>query len=552
MKKSKITLLLMSLFFMMTGVVLAKESVFEREWRDQESFNLDYYQNSPVLNLQYQNGYVSIYSLETDDGENNEIYVRYYDHDGNIIKSSKVNNLNDNLEIRLIDAVTSDDNIYLFVYVYDNSNSVYKYQIMRLNDGFDADKISDVYSNRICDKYNCSKSFSISQASEVAPHYGMSTLSIYDDRLYILGEYFNIISFDLDLNSDRKDINNEDLVKKIFPSFYYLAKLTVEDYGKYYTKEDYENYHYRESSSYYEEVIRRAKNNYYLSADSNSDYIVFSSIPNGCDNSYFYWLYLFYPQWVQSVSENELDEISNGDYGISTIDCLMPIPSIGLLEKGDFVWSVENEDYIFFPIVKLVGNYIVALGVNYDSSDIVIYDLDGKLVQTIKVSNSSEDEYNVFNYLNSTSTGFLVSDIYRSTECSDDHEVCQVLSTTEHYSISYNIRTIIDGEGEAIVNGKSFAEKKETIEIKPKDGYKLESIVVTDSDGNVIELRDNVFTMPSSDVLVEIKFVLEEEEKEFIINNPNTDATSMTGLILATLVLVLIVKYNYKKFKFLK
>ena len=459
MKKVKKIIFLLSFFFVMTGVVFAKESIFEREWRDNESFNLDYYQSSPVLNLQYQNGYVTIYSLETTD-DNNEIYVRYYDSNGNIIKNSKVSNFSNSLKIRLIDAVTSDDCVFLLVYTINSSNYSYKYQIMKLDNNFNVDKTIDIYNDEVygCDGFDCSKKFRISQVSGVAPHYGMSTLSIADNRLYILGEYFNIISLDLELNSRRDETNRETLVKKYFPGFYQLAKLSVEEYRKFYTEEDYKEFHYRESSSYYEELIRRADDNYYITADSESDYTAFSSIPDGCSSSSYYWLYLFYPQWEESISGSELDEISNGDYGIASISCEMPTPSIGLLKENDIVWTVESKDYEFFPIVKLVGDYVVALGVGYEGIDIVVYDLDGELVQTIKVNDSTEDGNNIFNYLNSTSTGFLVSDVHESTECTDDYEGCQITSVTEHYSILYNITINVEGEGEVKANEQSYKE----------------------------------------------------------------------------------------------
>ena len=62
----------------------------------------------------------------------------------------------------------------------------------------------------------------------------MSTLSIVNDCLYILGANFEVRSFDLNLETIKRIKTDESVVKKYFPSIYYLAKLTIEENIDYY------------------------------------------------------------------------------------------------------------------------------------------------------------------------------------------------------------------------------------------------------------------------------------------------------------------------------
>jgi hypothetical protein len=57
-----------------------------------------------------------------------------------------------------------------------------------------------------------------------------------------------------------------------------------------------------------------------------------------------------------------------------------------------------------------------------------------------------------------------------------------------------------------------------TLDITPSDNYEVESIEVLDADGNPVEVTDNNFTMPDSDVTITVTF----KEKEPESNNPKT------------------------------
>ena len=80
-------------------------------------------------------------------------------------------------------------------------------------------------------------------------------------------------------------------------------------------------------------------------------------------------------------------------------------------------------------------------------------------------------------------------------------------------NLDYAVETKVEGQGEVKVISRSGAGGEVTFEVTPKPGYVLSEVKVTDALGNVVTFKDYTFTMPSSDVLIEVKFVPE---------NPNT------------------------------
>lgn len=114
----------------------------------------------------------------------------------------------------------------------------------------------------------------------------------------------------------------------------------------------------------------------------------------------------------------------------------------------------------------------------------------------------------------------------------------------------YNIVTETDGNGK-IITSQELAEKEDTIElaIQPKETYVLDTLKVTDDQGNNIEIKDNKFIMPASNVKIEATFQKTEEEQ---IPNPDTNAN--TKLLELTFIFLVTSTYfiskNYKKTKY--
>ena len=74
-------------------------------------------------------------------------------------------------------------------------------------------------------------------------------------------------------------------------------------------------------------------------------------------------------------------------------------------------------------------------------------------------------------------------------------------------NIDYAIDTKTTGQGDIKVVSRSEAGEGVTFEVIPKEGYVLGEVKVTDMNGNVLTFKDYTFTMPSSDVLIEVTFL---------------------------------------------
>ncbi len=110
-------------------------------------------------------------------------------------------------------------------------------------------------------------------------------------------------------------------------------------------------------------------------------------------------------------------------------------------------------------------------------------------------------------------------------------------------SLDYEVATKVEGKGNVKVINRSGAGEGVTFVVEPAKGYVLGVVKVTDANGNVIEFNDYTFTMPSSDVLIEVEFVKE---------NPNTtDIAIITIISLAIIFGVVLLNLN-KKYKWLK
>jgi len=98
--------------------------------------------------------------------------------------------------------------------------------------------------------------------------------------------------------------------------------------------------------------------------------------------------------------------------------------------------------------------------------------------------------------------------------------------------------TVADAENGTVEASATAAKKgtEITLTITPAEGYLFDAITVKDADGKDVEVKDNKFTMPASNVIVSVTFKEKEEGVvEFIFGN-NISATSGTieGVTLTT------------------
>lgn len=107
-----------------------------------------------------------------------------------------------------------------------------------------------------------------------------------------------------------------------------------------------------------------------------------------------------------------------------------------------------------------------------------------------------------------------------------------------YYEFPFEVKTKTDGNG-TISSTHTVADSGENVEfeIKPKEGYKLDKVVVIDENGNKLTFNDYKFTMPSSNVTI---------EATFIVDNPNTSASIYISISTLLLIIGLLIIKKYK------
>lgn len=108
--------------------------------------------------------------------------------------------------------------------------------------------------------------------------------------------------------------------------------------------------------------------------------------------------------------------------------------------------------------------------------------------------------------------------------------------------IIYNVKTKTDGNGTIEININE-AEKGEYIKFSTtsKEGYILDTLKVTDENGNIIVFKDNNFTMPNTNVIIEAKF------KKITSDNPDTSDLAIIFCILIIISGIALMYTNIKK-----
>lgn len=198
--------------------------------------------------------------------------------------------------------------------------------------------------------------------------------------------------------------------------------------------------------------------------------------------------------------------------------CTMPGNYIELEECGDEVpvvtfidnvnkkvlWNKTYKEYDYISNVEIVNDYLVFVGYYDDStSDILIADRNGNIIQKI-------EKDAVYHSVNSIAHGFIGVTIV-------DKEV-----TISSYYFPLSVSTnIISGKGKVEIIGGDKMGEVITVKATPDAGYVLEEIIVTDSEGQLIELNDNEFRLAIGGATVTTKFA---------VKNPVTVDISKTML----------------------
>ena len=110
------------------------------------------------------------------------------------------------------------------------------------------------------------------------------------------------------------------------------------------------------------------------------------------------------------------------------------------------------------------------------------------------------------------------------------------------YRISGDVEFISSNNEEFVSEKKTDENDKEYVEFKitPKEGYIVDKIIVTDSDGKQIDVTDNKFYMPMNDVKIEVKYVQGE-----YLPIPDTGLGKSITLILIGTILIGLGLYTF-------
>lgn len=204
-------------------------------------------------------------------------------------------------------------------------------------------------------------------------------------------------------------------------------------------------------------------------------------------------------------------------------------------KEENIVFEQTNKNYMKFFEARIMGDYVVAIGLSESTmmgngntstlgNDIVVYDLEGNLLQTIETEGS-------YVFLNEIASGFVATHV---ESCEDiqapvlpkgipyvsgsnvggnsTYTVCTY--NTEAYYLPLNIETKVIGEGKGTIEAIKSGRKGEeiTFKVTPEKGYVLGEVRVTDKTGNTIIFTNNTFTMPNADVTIEAIFVPENSD----------------------------------------
>ncbi len=208
---------------------------------------------------------------------------------------------------------------------------------------------------------------------------------------------------------------------------------------------------------------------------------------------------------------------------------------------GEYIDSYSMDEYVEYSgdiDVKIIDEYAVVISEFCNGYDVIIIDIEtGEEVQRINDSVK-------YGFIAVNSNTFAMFDGVPVT-CNTRTEESCYRTNFNIYALPFNITTKTDGNGDVTVQEKSESNKEVTFVVKPKEGYVLDYVKVTDVEGNMITFTDYSFTMPTSDVTIEAVF-----KKDVL--NPNTTDMAIISFVLLTILIGIVVIRNKKKLNWIK
>jgi len=495
MRNVKLLLIVMLSFFCM-NVAYAEEEMPKVFYFDWENGYAEYFDDGELTlsdNFAFKDGAVIIRTLRDVNSYDPYIELELRDVEGEIIAENTIKNA------YFFSGITDNNYIYIVVRKAANEKGVAGNSdqfVLKIDD-----KLEVVASLEFVSQYTPGVDGMIN-----ARNFGHDILAIAEDKLYVFCGEDYMLNTSLDLEEwEVTEFLDEDFTK-YFPDLateYYFLSVWMNDFS-----DDTKN-----------KVDILVTTHVYSESILSSGARYFKPVP-------------------QPISADDDIDAQVSDES--------SFPMIGLIKimnkQGETTFEVTNENYAKFLEARMIGDYIVAIGLTESSvlgnnnssqlgNDIVIYNMDGEVVQIIETDGS-------YLYINETTSGFVTTHFELCKEAPNALELAGSNSpsicgyNTEAYYLPLNIETKVNGNGNVRVMKMSRRGANVTFEITPEPGYVLDSVKVTDANGRVLMFRNYTFTMPSADVTIEANF-LPKNPKTYdgILNSVKLALISGAGIV---------------------
>ena len=233
-------------------------------------------------------------------------------------------------------------------------------------------------------------------------------------------------------------------------------------------------------------------------------------------------------------------------------------------DKEDDYVSVLDKEYNFLLTFEnsILGSAVYV----YDDliylmeldNKVAVYKLDGTKVDTLNIdhefvnNNSTESRCNNFYpeliYIENNEFYIAYSRYVCESRIANYESGHNDLAGTRYvdyitlkYDLTYDVEAVESSDGTISYETKVDEDGREYVELKivPKDGYSVKEIIVTDLNGNRIEVTNNKFYKPINDVRVEVKYVNGE-----YLPIPDTALSKNLTFVLIGLLLVILGTYT--------
>lgn len=260
-------------------------------------------------------------------------------------------------------------------------------------------------------------------------------------------------------------------------------------------------------------------------------------------NAFYINNYVYLVGEYSYLSENGSRKINSDNYSF-----IMKVNT----ENKKVEWLKKAEEGITYFDVTGNGNYVTVVGYQDDKNSyigeerdsesvksyIYVYDTNGNLVETHDLATDAKvSRVDITHILKFGSS--LVGQAFAYDKNGN------ISSIVFRYNDIKKVETKVNGNGKIEFIGDCVAGKEIEYSVTPEEGWKLDSVVVKDAKGNIIETKNNKFIMPESDVTIEAKFVIN-------IVNPDTSDFNVFFIVGIISIFGILLLITSKKLHFLK